>query len=164
MRITLPKAVHALRALLLLAASTAVLSASPATADAAEASITVKADQARAVAVKGEPATVVIGNPLFAEVTVGEGMILIHGRQFGTTNVLVLDDAGNTLSDFELNVVRGGGRNVTVYKAGSAYSYLCAPSCESTLQVGDNTEYFGAVNSAMSTKNGLSTGASKSSE
>ncbi|MGE0212389.1 MAG: pilus assembly protein N-terminal domain-containing protein [Parvibaculaceae bacterium] len=161
MRITLSKALHAARVVVLLAASAAALNLP---ASAAETSVTVKADQARIVPVKGEPATVVIGNPLFAEVTVSEGMILIHGRQFGTTNVLVLDNAGNTLSEFELNVVRGGSRNVTVYKGGSSYSYLCAPSCESTLQVGDNTEYFGAVNSAISTKNGLATGASKSSE
>lgn len=162
MRITLSMAVHAFRAFALAAASAAVLAAAPG-ALASETMITVKADQARIVPVKGEPATVVIGNPLFAEVTVGEGMIVIHGRQFGTTNVLVLDNQGNTLSDFELNVIRGGGRNVTVYKGGSSYSYLCAPSCESTLQVGDNTDYFGAVNAAMSAKNGLATGATKSS-
>lgn len=162
MRITLSMAVQALRALTLIAASAAILQAAAAPARAAETNVTVKADQARVIPIRGEPATVVIGNPLFAEVTVGEGMIVIHGRQFGTTNVMVLDNAGNTLTDFELNVVRGGGQNVTVYKGGSSYSYLCAPACESTLQVGDNTDYFGAVNSAINAKNGLATGASKS--
>lgn len=133
-------------------------------ASAAENSITVKADQARLVAINGEPATIVIGNPLFAEVSVKDGVVVIHGRHFGTTNVLVLDQAGDVLSDFELHVVRGGSQNVTVYKAGSAFSYLCAPKCESTLQVGDNSDYFGAVNTEISAKYGLSTGVAKAGE
>jgi hypothetical protein len=123
--------------------------------------ITVKSDQAKAVAVSGEPATVVVGNPLYADVSVQEKMIVIHGRQFGTTNVLVFDQAGNVLSDIELHVVRGGNANVTVYKAGGSWSYLCAPSCESALQVGDNAEYYNNLNTEISAKVGLSTGASK---
>jgi len=124
-------------------------------------SVTVKADQATLVALAGEPATVVIGNSLFADVSLKQGMIVIHGRQFGTTNVIVLDQDGAQLASFELHVVRGGSQNLTIYKAGSAYSYMCAPSCESALQVGDNADYFGNVNTGMSTKLQLSTGAGK---
>jgi Flp pilus assembly secretin CpaC len=124
-----------------------------------DSSVTVKADQATLVALAGEPATVVIGNALYADVTLKKGMIVIHGRQFGTTNVIVLDKDNIELANFELHVVRGGSNNLTIYKAGSAFSHVCAPVCESALQVGDNAEHFGAVNSAMSTKLQLSTGA-----
>ncbi|HUF44711.1 MAG TPA: pilus assembly protein N-terminal domain-containing protein, partial [Aestuariivirgaceae bacterium] len=68
-------------------------------------SVTVKADQATLVALAGEPATVVIGNSLFADVSLKQGMIVIHGRQFGTTNVIVLDQDGAQLAAFELHVV-----------------------------------------------------------
>lgn len=122
-------------------------------------SVTVKADQATLVALEGDPATVVIGNALFADITLKKGMIFIHGRQFGTTNVIVLDKDNTKLAEFELHVVRGGSHNLTIYKAGSAYSHVCAPVCEKALQVGDAADHFDSVNSAMSTKLGLSMGA-----
>jgi hypothetical protein len=127
-------------------------------------SITVKADQATLVAIAGDPATVVVGNSLFADVSMKQGMIVIHGRHFGTTNVIVLDQEGTQLASFEVNVVRGGSRNVTIYKAGSAFSYLCAPACESALQVGDDADYYGNINSGVSQKLQLSAGAGKLSE
>ena len=126
--------------------------------------VTVKADQATLVALAGDPTTVVVGNSLFAEVSLQKGMIVIHGRQSGTTNVIVLDENNAELASFELNVVRGGSQNVTIRKGNSAFSYLCAPGCESALQVGDNADYFGSISSGMSTKLQLSTGASKLSE
>jgi hypothetical protein len=122
-------------------------------------SITVKADQATIVALAGDPATVIIGNALFADITLKKGMIFIHGRQWGTTNVIILDKENEELANFELNVVRGGSQNVTVRKGISAFSYLCAPSCEGALQVGDNADHFGSISSAMATKLQLSTGA-----
>ncbi len=91
-------------------------------------------------------------------------MIVIHGRQFGTTNVIVLDKNNDELANFELTVVRGGSKNVTVRKGVSTSSYLCAPSCENALQVGDNPDYFSSVSSGMSTKLQLSTGAGNLSE
>ncbi len=121
--------------------------------------VTVKTDQATLVALGGDPATVVVGNTLFAEVSLKKGMIFIHGRQYGTTNVIVLDKENAELANFELHVVRGGSQNVKVVKGNSAFSYLCAPSCESALQVGDNAEYFASISSGMSTKLQLSTGA-----
>jgi Flp pilus assembly secretin CpaC len=126
-----------------------------------DSSITVKADQATMVAMAGEPATVVIGNSLFADITLKKGMIFIHGRQFGTTNVIVLDKDNAELASFELHVVRGGSHNLTIYKAGAAYSHVCAPVCESTLQVGDSADHFGSVNSAIATKLQMSTGAAQ---
>ena len=142
----------------------AVAAQPPDAAAQSASSITVKADQATLVAVAGDPATVVVGNSLFADVSMKQGMIVIHGRHFGTTNVIVLDQQGAQLASFEVNVVRGGSRNVTIYKAGSAFSYLCAPACESALQVGDNVDYYTNINAGVSQKLQLSAGAGKLSE
>lgn len=122
--------------------------------------VTVKADQAKLVAMTGDPNTVVVGNPVYADVTIKQGMIVVHGRHFGTTNVLVLDGDGKELANFELEVIRGGSKNVTVYKAGSRFSYTCSPACESALQVGDNPAYYDSINTSMTQKLQLSTGAS----
>jgi hypothetical protein len=142
----------------------AVAGQSPVAAAQSATSITVKADQATLVAISGDPATVVVGNSLFADVSMKQGMIVIHGRHFGTTNVIVLDQEGAQLASFEVNVVRGGSQNVTIYKAGSAFSYLCAPACESALQVGDDADYYGSINSGVSQKLQLSAGAGKLSD
>lgn len=140
------------------------LGQAPVAAAEMDASVTVKADQATLVALAGDPAAVVIGNALFADVSLRKGMIVIHGRQFGTTNVIVLDKNNEQLASFELHVVRGGSQNLTIYKAGAAFSHVCAPVCESALQVGDDATHFGNVNSAMATKLQLSTGAGSLTE
>lgn len=127
-------------------------------------SVTVKADQATLVALPGDPATILIGNALFADVTLKKGMIFVHGRHYGTTNVIVLDKENAEIANFELHVVRGGSEHVTITKGNSAFSYLCAPRCDSALQVGDNAEYFGSISSSISTKQQLSTGAGNLSE
>jgi Flp pilus assembly secretin CpaC len=131
----------------------------PAAFAASTPTITVKSDQATIVALAGDPATVIIGNSLFADITLKKGMIVIHGRQWGTTNVIILDKENEELANFELSVVRGGSQNVMVRKGISSFSYLCAPSCEGALQVGDNADHFGSISSAMATKLQLSTGA-----
>jgi hypothetical protein len=140
------------------------ISAVPVAAAGLDSSITVKADQATLVALAGEPATVVIGNALYADITLKKGMIVIHGRHFGTTNVIVLDKDNSKLASFELHVVRGGSHNLTIYKGGSAFSHVCAPVCEGALQVGDNAEHFGSVNSGITTKQQLSSGAGNLTE
>ena len=142
----------------------ALISQAPVAAAGPGSTVTVKTDQATLVALAGDPATVVVGNTLFAEVSLKKNMIFIHGRQYGTTNIIVLDKDNAELANFELHVVRGGSQNVKVVKGNSAFSYQCAPSCESALQVGDNAEYFTSISSGMSTKLQLSTGASASTE
>lgn len=126
--------------------------------------VTVKADQAKLLALSGDPKTVVVGNPVYADVSIKQGMIVVHGRHFGTTNVLILDSGGNELGNFELQVVRDSSHNVTVYKAGSAFSYSCTPACEGALQVGDNSAHYDSINSGISQKLQLSSGASGLSE
>src|SRR5690242_1693275 len=60
-------------------AALAVLSSEPGLAGA---SITVGADHARVVSVAGTPSAVVVGNPMFADVSVQQGVIIVHGRNF----------------------------------------------------------------------------------
>ncbi len=108
----------------------------------AENAITVSADHARVVNVAGEPAAIIVGNPTFADVSVRNGKLVIHGRHFGSTNVVVLDDAGEQLANFELNVTRKPTRAIVMFKAGNRESYTCAPKCEATLSVGDSEQFF----------------------
>ena len=124
-------------------------------------SITVGADHARIVSVAGTPSAVVVGNPLFADVSVRQGVIIVHGRNFGATNVIVLDIDGNQLASFDVNVTNVGERTVSIYKAGQAWSSVCAPMCEYTLSTGEDQEWFKVLNEQHTSKASQSAGALK---
>ena len=127
-------------------------------------SINVGADHARIVSVAGTPSAVVVGNPMFADVSVQQGVIIVHGRNFGATNVIVLDVDGNQLAAFDVNVTSAGDRNISVFKAGHAFSSVCAPLCQYTLQTGEDQEWFKVLNEQHAGKAGQSAGAIKLGE
>ena len=139
-------------------AALAVLSSEPGLAGA---SITVGADHARVVSVAGTPSAVVVDSPMFADVSVQQGVIIVHGRNFGATNVIVLDVDGNQLAAFDVNVTSTGDRNISVFKAGRAFSSVCAPLCQYTLQTGEDQEWFKVLNEQHTGKAGQSAGALK---
>ena len=124
-------------------------------------SLTLIADRAKIVRIAGEVSSVIVGNPSFADVSVQKKFLIIHGRNFGQTNILILDENGETLADLNVTIVKGPDRNISVYRGGQKSSYACAPKCESTLQVGDSKAYFDGVNKAISTKMGLARAAGK---
>jgi len=127
----------------------------------AASSLTIVADRAKIVRIAGEVGSVIVGNPSFADVSVQKKFIIVHGRNFGQTNILVLDEDGETMADLEVTIVKGPDRNVSVYRAGKKASYACAPKCESTLQVGDDDGYFETVKKSIETKMGLAKQASQ---
>lgn len=120
--------------------------------------LTLLTDRTQLLALSGNPATVVVGNPSIADVTIQGQQVFLHGRAFGTTNIIIMDAAGAILSDFEVTVMKGGSNDVAVWKAGSRYSYVCAPDCEATFHVGDNPGNFGTVTDQAKQKVNLATG------
>ena len=113
--------------------------ASPATAAKP---LVIYTDQSKVISIPRAPGVVVVGNPSIADVTIQGQNVFVHGRSFGTTNVIILDEDGAQLADFEVDVQLGGQNNVSLYKAGSLYSYVCAGDCESVMHTGDNPDYF----------------------
>jgi Pilus formation protein N terminal region len=120
-----------------LAASALALLAFAGPAAAVE-QLIIKADQATMISVPGEPGAIIVGNPSIADATANGKQIFLHGRVWGTTNVIILDTFGAQLASFEVTVVRGGEYNVVTWRAGRAYSTVCAPDCEKVLQIGDS--------------------------
>jgi hypothetical protein len=123
--------------------------------------VVVMADQAKLLSVGGEPSTIVVGNPSIADVTVQGTNVFVHGRNFGSTNLIVLDKEGNQLANLDVTVMQGGNNNLTVFRGGGKYSYVCAPQCQVVTQVGDKVEYFDAVADGTTKKTGLATGSAK---
>ena len=100
------------------------------------------ADQSKIISLTGTPSIVVVGNPSIADATIQGQRVFLHGRSFGTTNVVILNDNGDQLADFEIDVQLGGGNNVSLFKAGALYTYVCAADCESVMHIGDQPVYF----------------------
>ncbi len=138
------------------------LAAAPAQA---ENKIRVEADRAKVVSIAGTPSAVIVGNPTYADVSVRSGQIIIHGRHFGSTNIIVLDADGSQLANLEVAVERRRPEGVVIYKAGLKNSYNCTPNCESVLEVGDAPAYFeNLVQKQMNNKSVVAQSAAKLSE
>ena len=70
--------------------------------------LVIKTDQTQLISVSGTPGTVVIGNPSIADVTVHGNKLFVHGRAYGSTNLIILDENGNQLSALDITVMLGG--------------------------------------------------------
>ena len=97
----------------LLAAAVCLL---PGFAQATEA-LDVALDQATLMKLPDKVSTIVVGNPLIADIAVQSGgLIVVTGKGFGTTNLIALDRAGAVLMERSI-VVRGPtGPTVQVYR------------------------------------------------
>ncbi|MEM9939079.1 MAG: pilus assembly protein N-terminal domain-containing protein [Pseudomonadota bacterium] len=108
--------------------------------------LTVEAGKSKPIRIKGDAASVVIGNPNIADVGVhDEHLLFVSGKTFGTTNLLVFDKDGKTLFAADLVVTTNTSNLVTVNRAGRDFSYDCAPSCRAGLSVGDDPQHYTEV-------------------
>jgi len=122
-------------------AAAIVVAMSLTSAGAAEV-INVIMDQAKIAPVPDRTATLVVGNPLIADVSVqAGGTMVLTGKGYGVTNVSALGHDGEVLSD-KLVRVKGPLENVVVYRGTTRESYTCAPNCERRITLGDSPEYF----------------------
>ena len=124
----------------------------------------IKTDQTQLINVSGNPGVVVIGNPSIADATVHGDKIFVHGRAYGSTNLIILDQNGNQLASLDITVQQGGLNNIALFKAGVRYSYVCAPNCEATMQAGDQVDWFGDVAKMDGKKSDAATGKSSADQ
>ncbi len=146
--------------LLRLALSAAALSALSASAAFAGQELIIKSDETQLISLSGNPSAIVVGNPSIADATVHGNKIYVHGRAFGSTNMIVLDQDGSQLAALDITVQMNGANNVAIYKAGNRYSYTCAPLCEVAMQPGDQIDWLSDNIKANGQKSGLATGKS----
>jgi Pilus formation protein N terminal region len=110
---------------------------------AAADTLRVSVDQATLTKLPERVATIIVGNPLIADVTIqAGGVLVVTGKSYGATNVVALDRAGSVL--MEKTVLVEGPREdvVVVYRGMNRETYSCLPSCERRLTLGDHPDYF----------------------
>lgn len=89
------------------------------------------------------PTTIIIGNPALADVTPQANNILVLvGKASGRTNIIILDQNGDVMHNYDIAVQEEQDGNLTLYKAGKQWSYSCAPYCERVINPNDDDEAF----------------------
>jgi Flp pilus assembly secretin CpaC len=105
--------------------------------------IAVNVDQAKLVKLPAGITTIVVGNPLIADVTLQPGgMVVVTGKGYGATNFIALDRGGEVLVDRQIQVEGPSDRLVTVYRGVERESYSCMPLCQRRVTLGDSDNYF----------------------
>jgi hypothetical protein len=115
--------------------------------------LVVSYDQSQLLRLPRPVASVIIGNPSIADVSVQSGSLLVvTGKTFGVTNIIALDADRNVIQDQRVVVTRDEVRMVILSKGGARQSYTCTPDCSPTLTIGDETTYFELISKHAATK------------
>ena len=92
-------------------------------------------DHSQRLTVQGAAASVVVGNPQVADVTVVDSHTLfVSGRGYGETDVVVLDHAGRTIYSGEVTVTAPSMGRVSVWRGQARTDMACAPNCQVTIR------------------------------
>lgn len=121
--------------------------------------VTVVVDNAKVMRLPERTQTVIVGNPIIADVTLQKnGVLVLTGKSFGATNLIALDGAGAMLAETTIRVEASQASMVTVQRgAEERNSYSCTPYCQPSVQLGDSTKYFGDVSGRAETRRLLAT-------
>ena len=110
------------------------------------AAVEVNVDQAKLVKLPDRVATIVVGNPMIADVTLQNGGILVvTGKGYGATNFIAMDRSGQILMDQQIQVSGPTDQLVTVYRGVDRETYSCMPVCQKRVTLGDADGYFKQV-------------------
>lgn len=88
-------------------------------------------NHARVLRLDRPVAKVIVGNAAVADATVADATtIVLTGRSFGTTNLVLLDADGNAIADERVLVSIDEGNTVRVFKQTQRSVLSCTPNCE----------------------------------
>lgn len=119
----------------------------------------VKVDETVTLKLNQSANSVVVGNATVADVTVHDARtLLVTGKAFGSTNLTVLDRAGNTIYSSQLMVGGEDDNGLTIVRSGATYSYSCVDKCRATPMVGDAPGHFSDVMSTVTAKQATARG------
>jgi len=128
----------------------------PSTASAAE-DLIVNYDQSQLVRLPRPATEIIIGNPAIADVTVQNGnLLVVTGKTFGITNLIVLDAQRNVIQEQRILVKRDEAKVVNLNRGTLRQSYNCTPQCNPSIVIGDEDAYFDSVSKASEKKIGFS--------
>jgi len=105
--------------------------------------IAVTLDQARIFKLPDRATTIVIGDPMIADLAVQPGgLAVVTGKAMGGTNVIVMDKSGAVLMEKGIEVQGPSDPIVVVYKGVLRETYSCTPLCTPRITLGDDPDFF----------------------
>ena len=107
----------------------------------------------------GRISTLVVGNPLIADVTLQNGgIVVVTGKGYGATNFIAMDRAGEILMDRIIQVEGPTDQVVTIFRGVERESYSCMPVCQRRVTLGDGEAFFRAASEQANTLNSQASG------
>lgn len=95
-------------------------------AAAGDDNLTVGVHQSRRVLLHGSAATVVVGDPKVADVAMIDAhSVIIMGKAYGATQLIVTDHAGRVLLDGQITVSGQDTGRMTLYRGTTVSDYAC---------------------------------------
>ena len=131
-------------------------------ATAGSETVLVALDRARIIRVPEGTQTLIVGNPLVADVTLlkNNQSMVITGRSFGATNMIALDASGNPVAESTIKVT-ANDQSVIVMRGGLQQSYSCNPRCAPTVTLGDEPKFMNETIGAARSRNSASAAGGK---
>ncbi|WJH42223.1 pilus assembly protein N-terminal domain-containing protein [Aliirhizobium terrae] len=97
-------------------------------------------NHARVLKLDRPVAKVIVGNADVADATVADPTtIVVTGRSFGTTNLVLLDIDGNAIADERVLVSIDEGNTVRMFKQTQRTVLSCTPNCEQHVEAKSGT-------------------------
>jgi hypothetical protein len=120
--------------------------------------VAVKIDHAKVVRLPERTQTVIVGNPIIADIAVQRhGIVVVTGKSYGVTNLIALDGAGTMLAESLVSVQAATESVVIVQRGLERESYSCTPNCQPSILLGDGNKYFSEASGQAGQRNSLST-------
>jgi Flp pilus assembly secretin CpaC len=120
--------------------------------------VAVMIDHAKVVRLPERTQTVIVGNPMIADITVQRnGIVVVTGKSYGVTNVIALDGAGALLAESFISVQAPTDSVVIVQRGLERESYSCTPNCQPSILLGDANKYFSEIGGQAGQRNGMAT-------
>lgn len=102
--------------------------------------INIGVDGVQRVTLRGAAASVIVANPLIADVTVVDANTLfITGKGYGVTEVAAVDSIGRTLFQNRVIVTGGQSGSVRLWRGAEATEMACAASCSPSVRTVEST-------------------------
>ncbi|MHA7774865.1 pilus assembly protein N-terminal domain-containing protein [Roseibium sp. M-1] len=119
--------------------------------------VMVTVDRAKIFRIAEGASAVIVGNPFIADVAMfDQNTVVITGKSYGTTNLVILDANNKPIVDEVITVRASEDDVVSVYRKAERTTLSCSPSCEPTLRLGDSDPAFKATAEQATSRNSLS--------